>query len=196
MSRCLRMATARGHRMPCAFTPKRWIQWGNGGAFDTKSERGARSATARPAKRPPIGAMSEANWRAIAKMAEREGFEPPIPLRVCRISSAVLSTTQPPLREAPVGRRSARPLVAARVLSEDVCGHKIIADERRNSMRNRRLFRPARARPVIGQAARAFDPTRSRPRPAIGAMALPPPQMLHLHDVLALGGLTPKHSRL
>jgi hypothetical protein len=30
-------------------------------------------------------------------MAEREGFEPPIPLRVCRISSAVLSTTQPPL---------------------------------------------------------------------------------------------------
>ena len=31
-------------------------------------------------------------------MAEREGFEPPIPLRVCRISSAVLSTTQPPLQ--------------------------------------------------------------------------------------------------
>jgi hypothetical protein len=31
-------------------------------------------------------------------MAEREGFEPPIPLRVCRISSAVLSTAQPPLQ--------------------------------------------------------------------------------------------------
>jgi hypothetical protein len=31
-------------------------------------------------------------------MAERVGFEPTIPLRVCRISSAVLSTTQPPLR--------------------------------------------------------------------------------------------------
>ena len=31
-------------------------------------------------------------------MAERAGFEPAIPLRVCRISSAVLSTTQPPLR--------------------------------------------------------------------------------------------------
>jgi hypothetical protein len=30
-------------------------------------------------------------------LAEREGFEPPIPLRVRRISSAVLSTTQPPL---------------------------------------------------------------------------------------------------
>ena len=30
-------------------------------------------------------------------VAEREGFEPPIRLPVCRISSAVLSTTQPPL---------------------------------------------------------------------------------------------------
>ena len=31
-------------------------------------------------------------------MAERVGFEPTIRLPVCRISSAVLSTTQPPLR--------------------------------------------------------------------------------------------------
>jgi hypothetical protein len=31
-------------------------------------------------------------------MAEREGFEPPMELPPCRISSAVLSTTQPPLR--------------------------------------------------------------------------------------------------
>ena len=31
-------------------------------------------------------------------LAEREGFEPPIRLPVCRISSAVLSTTQPPLQ--------------------------------------------------------------------------------------------------
>ncbi len=30
-------------------------------------------------------------------MAEREGFEPSIELPLCRISSAVLSTTQPPL---------------------------------------------------------------------------------------------------
>src|SRR5690606_10293060 len=33
-----------------------------------------------------------------ADLAERVGFEPTIPLRVCRISSAVLSTAQPPLR--------------------------------------------------------------------------------------------------
>ena len=41
-------------------------------------------------------------------MAEREGFEPPIQLPVRRISSAVLSTTQPPLRGVPIrgsGRR-------------------------------------------------------------------------------------------
>src|SRR5689334_11187105 len=48
-----------------------------------------------------------------ARLAEREGFEPPIPLRVCRISSAVLSTTQPPLRSpkrAPKKARNGRPL--------------------------------------------------------------------------------------
>ena len=32
-------------------------------------------------------------------MAEREGFEPPIELPLCRISSAVHSTTLPSLRE-------------------------------------------------------------------------------------------------
>lgn len=31
-------------------------------------------------------------------MAERVGFEPTVPLQARRISSAVLSTTQPPLR--------------------------------------------------------------------------------------------------
>src|ERR1700743_2317736 len=38
-------------------------------------------------------------------MAEREGFEPPIRLPVCRISSAVHSTTLPPLRMYEVGPR-------------------------------------------------------------------------------------------
>jgi hypothetical protein len=33
-----------------------------------------------------------------AVLAEREGFEPPIRLPVCRISSAVHSTALPPLR--------------------------------------------------------------------------------------------------
>jgi hypothetical protein len=43
---------------------------------------------------------SQAQWRmwGVSRLAEREGFEPPIRLPVCRISSAVLSTTQPPLR--------------------------------------------------------------------------------------------------
>src|SRR6202048_2274749 len=37
---------------------------------------------------------------------EREGFEPPIGLHLCRISSAVHSTTLPPLQEAKTGRFS------------------------------------------------------------------------------------------
>ena len=32
------------------------------------------------------------------RLAEREGFEPPIGLHLCRISSAVHSTTLPPLQ--------------------------------------------------------------------------------------------------
>ena len=39
--------------------------------------------------------------------AERGGFEPPIPFRVCRFSKAVLSATQPPLRWARDYRESA-----------------------------------------------------------------------------------------
>src|SRR6266508_1219012 len=52
--------------------------------------------------------------RNLQRLAEREGFEPPIRLPVCRISSAVHSTTQPPLRGEQRGgaslhlRRSAR----------------------------------------------------------------------------------------
>ena len=44
-------------------------------------------------------------------MAEREGFEPPIRLPVCRISSAVLSTTQPPLRMPAFGEHPAHTML-------------------------------------------------------------------------------------
>src|SRR6187455_2502941 len=40
-------------------------------------------------------------------LAEREGFEPPIGLHLCRISSAVHSTTLPPL-QGPPGRAGPR----------------------------------------------------------------------------------------
>jgi hypothetical protein len=49
------------------------------------------------------------------QVAEREGFEPPIGLHLCRISSAVHSTTLPPL-QAP--RRVIHPR-SGRVLGED-----------------------------------------------------------------------------
>ncbi len=44
-------------------------------------------------------------------LAERGGFEPPMPLQACRISSAVRSTTPPPLHHFPHGlaRISAEP---------------------------------------------------------------------------------------
>src|ERR1700736_4718682 len=41
-------------------------------------------------------------------MAERGGFEPPIGLRLCRISSAVLSTAQPPLQPTEIIKYSGR----------------------------------------------------------------------------------------
>jgi hypothetical protein len=40
-------------------------------------------------------------FRCRKSVAEREGFEPPIGLHLCRISSAVHSTTLPPLQGAP-----------------------------------------------------------------------------------------------
>jgi antitoxin HigA-1 len=43
-----------------------------------------------------------------SELAEREGFEPPIRLPVCRISSAVHSTTLPPLRRTEDGSMVAR----------------------------------------------------------------------------------------
>jgi hypothetical protein len=52
-------------------------------------------------------------------LAEREGFEPPIRLPVCRISSAVHSTTLPPLRG-----RDQSPVVVRGVLTKAVRRNK------------------------------------------------------------------------
>ena len=49
-------------------------------------------------------------------MAEKEGFEPPIPLRVCRISSAVHSTTLPLLRNTGWRHGGAGCYIAAKFL--------------------------------------------------------------------------------
>ncbi len=55
----------------------------------------------------PESAVTVFPERNRGTMAERVGFEPTIPLQVCRISSAVHSTTLPPLR-GQVGACSAR----------------------------------------------------------------------------------------
>ena len=93
-------------------------------------------------------------------MAERVGFEPTVPLPARRISSAVLSTTQPPLRETKRHRRegrsvagSARPLAAlAKVAKPDV--------QRRARRATARHERQSSSAPAAGSAARW--PTRSR----------------------------------
>ncbi len=57
------------------------------------------------------------------KVAEREGFEPPIGLHLCRISSAVHSTTLPPLQAPTMKGRFSRPRSGG-VLGEDGGGDK------------------------------------------------------------------------
>src|SRR5262245_9496184 len=60
-------------------------------------------------------------------MAEREGFEPPIGLHLCRISSAVHSTTLPPLLKAPNQAEAVRG--RGRVLGEDSGPDKHVTDK-------------------------------------------------------------------
>jgi hypothetical protein len=61
-------------------------------------------------------------------VAEREGFEPPIGLHLCRISSAVHSTTLPPLQGAKTG---GRPPESGGVLGEDGGTNKARVREKR-----------------------------------------------------------------
>ena len=60
-----------------------------------------RQAPGTPAQNPRCYGGLAAFWSIteMAEMAEREGFEPPVELPPRRISSAVHSTTLPPLRE-------------------------------------------------------------------------------------------------
>ena len=47
---------------------------------------------------PDEMAQARSKVVGLALMAEREGFEPPIPVKVCRFSRPEPSTTRPPLR--------------------------------------------------------------------------------------------------
>src|SRR3954469_22782964 len=87
-------------------------------------------------------------------LAEREGFEPPIRLPVCRISSAVLSTTQPPL-QAGRGRISRVASYVAKRLEPNKRGSPAATAWR---------ARPEAANPLPALLASA----RSAPSPARG----------------------------
>ena len=58
----------------------------------------ARWRASPPLRRGSSSLSSLENQSFKGPMADREEFEPPIPLRVCRISSAVHSTSLPPVR--------------------------------------------------------------------------------------------------
>src|SRR6266566_9637091 len=92
-------------------------------------------------------------------MAEREGFEPPIRLPVCRISSAVRSTTLPPLRRP---RRLAylehfwekwNPVFASEVAAGDPPAPAPTGCHNRETRRLRRMT--GRAVPYMMAASRA-----------------------------------------
>lgn len=58
----------------------------------------------------------DSNNQALRRLAERERFEPPIGLHLCRISSAVYSTTLPPLLKTP--SKELRPLWLGALIGE------------------------------------------------------------------------------
>jgi hypothetical protein len=84
----------------------RYIRSGEAGGRRSDEAEKARCARLSASVRGIVGTFvgREENLQKMAEkslvLAEREGFEPPIRLPVCRISSAVLSTAQPPLRKA------------------------------------------------------------------------------------------------
>src|SRR5262249_12124568 len=102
------------------------------------------------------------SW-ALGEWAERGGSERPIRLRVCRISSAVLSTTQPPLQRhqerIPRGRARIYPSLTGETRAESPR-----PDGHRNSARNFEkipLFRRDRgghAEPHDADALRDAEP--------------------------------------
>ncbi len=57
----------------------------------------------RPSSMSRVQSVTHASGPDRKRVAEREGFEPPIGLHLCRISSAVHSTTLPPLQGAKSG---------------------------------------------------------------------------------------------
>lgn len=80
-------------------------------------------------------------------MAERGGFEPPILLRVCRISSAVHSATLPPLRARRAGFKSFRALPPRNQGPPQSPAPQPPTPRRAPAAASQPLCRPARPRP-------------------------------------------------
>jgi hypothetical protein len=148
-----------------------------------ESGAGRARATGRVADRVSAASKTKClgnQCSAEQKLAEREGFEPPIPLRVCRISSAVHSTTLPPLRGADSGAgprpkaalsyrlpgsasRGWRPICPRPASTNDSPRERY----RRRSGRCERIHAP----PALGRPARASSAAGQFRRPVPGTPA-------------------------
>src|SRR5262249_51077252 len=78
-------------------------------------QRASDFAAGHQLREDPSNTLPMSPERTLGSVAEREGFEPPIRLPVCRISSAVRSTTLPPLRR---GREGPKPLESRHLSSQ------------------------------------------------------------------------------
>src|SRR5262252_7672470 len=144
---------------------------------------GASGDTLRPHDRGWPATRSPRRGR---RVAEREGFEPPIRLPVCRISSAVRSTTLPPLRGGYLGhfRPSGNPIFFAEPARALVPA----------SSRDRRKFGAWNGlSPPRSQAADRGRAPRGRPGKLYGINLSPPngqipPQSLHIPGTVGRRG--------
>src|SRR5882724_12032615 len=90
----------REPRRPCGCLSRDHLK----GGLPGRSSRAAQPAFARWALAWQPSLRNGLPSRTDCELAEREGFEPPIGLHLCRISSAVHSTTLPPLQAIDVIR--------------------------------------------------------------------------------------------
>jgi hypothetical protein len=97
-----------------AYTRWRATAWSASNAASAGGSRRRQCTTAGVGLAAHLIAEGKLSLRFCSEVAEREGFEPPIRLPVCRISSAVHSTTLPPLRRCALGP-STRAMVGAAI---------------------------------------------------------------------------------
>ena len=108
--------------------------------------------------------------KIIYLMAEREGFEPPIPFRVCRFSRPEPSTARPPLRNFPVlfDCTSNRACASNRLRVGAVGDRHIDSEVHLRRSGSLAMKKPNRHALLPFMAAATPEPRRQKPRPSDG----------------------------